>query len=51
MIAAPLLGVLFALGAVASAAVLYLRRGTLEGTIATGTVIAFTLLAAIAFLI
>ena len=46
-----ILGILFTVGAVASASVAWLRGATMAGTVAKGTGIAFTLLALAAFLI
>ena len=50
-VTATLLGLLFALGAVGSAAVAYFQGATLLGTVTKATTVSFLLLAVLAFVI
>ena len=51
MLSATVLGIVFAAGAVATAALAWFRGPTLWGTVAKGATIAFVILAAAAFLL
>ena len=51
MLSATVLGLLFVVGALGSAALAYFRGPTLIGTVAKGTTVAFAILAVAAFIV